>query len=141
MERKQPEPRPTRIAPRIWLSHADQATAAALTLVAIALMMAYWFRQGGWQGRVIEVDALPVRSATFRVDVNRAAWTELAQIPEIGETLAKRIVEHREKHGAYPDLDSLSKVPGIGPRTLERMRPALKAIPSDTVTSDTVTKE
>ncbi len=130
MEEKHSEPRTARIAPRIWLSRTDQATAAVLIFVALTLMLVYWWRQGGWQGRVIEVERLPVRTATFQVDVNTAPWTELAQIPEIGETLAKRIVEYRERHGAFRDLDALSHVSGIGPRTLERMRPVLKGVSS-----------
>jgi competence protein ComEA len=37
--------------------------------------------------------------------------------------LAKRIVEHREHHGAFRSVDELLGVPGIGARSLERLRP------------------
>jgi competence ComEA-like helix-hairpin-helix protein len=88
----------------------------------------YWWQQGGWQGRLIEVDQLPVRIVAFKIDVNAAPWTELSQAPEIGETLAKRIVEYREKHGPFANIEALLHVSGIGPRTLEQMRPYLKEI-------------
>jgi competence ComEA-like helix-hairpin-helix protein len=118
------------IAPRIWLNRADQATTAVLVVAALALLALYWWRQGGWQGRIIDVERLPARSAIFQVDVNAAPWTELSQVPEIGETLAHRIVEYRKLHGPFRTTDDLSNVPGIGPRTLERMLPALKPFPS-----------
>lgn len=105
-------------------------TAAVFTLVAIVLLGVHWLRQGGWQGRLIEVERMPPKSARFEVDVNSASWTELAQVPEVGETLAQRIVEHRKAHGPFKSLDDLTAVPGIGPRTLELMRPALKEIPA-----------
>ncbi|MDZ4782800.1 MAG: helix-hairpin-helix domain-containing protein [Planctomycetia bacterium] len=114
------------IASRIWLKRAEQATTAALVVAALALMALYWWRQGGWQGRMIDVERLPSRSATFQVDVNTAPWTELSQVPEIGETLAQRIVEYRTQHGPFRSPAELSNVPGIGPRTLERMLPALQ---------------
>ena len=33
------------------------------------------------------------RQAAYSVDINRAEWPELAQIPQVGETLARRIVD------------------------------------------------
>src|SRR5262245_24003898 len=51
----------------------------------------------------------------FRVDVNRADRAELLQLPNCGETLARRILEHRQEHGPFRSLDDLRKVHGIGP--------------------------
>lgn len=112
--------------PRFILKRGDQLTAAILTVIALAAMAIYWWRQGGLQGRLVEVEQLPVRQAEFLVDVNAADWPELAQVPEIGETLAKRIVAFRAEHGPFRNLAALQEVPGIGPRTFERMRPFLK---------------
>ncbi len=58
-----------------------------------------------------------------------ADWPEFAQLPDIGETLARRIVESRVEQGPYADHDQLLRVRGIGPRTLERMRPYLRPMP------------
>lgn len=125
-------PRDSVPLPRFFLKRGDQLTAAVLTAIALLAMAIYWWQQGGLQGRLVEVEQLPTRRAEFRVDVNTAAWPELAQVPEIGETLAKRIVEYRKMHGPFQSLETLLDVPGIGPRTFERMRPILQPPASDT---------
>lgn len=61
--------------------------------------------------------------------VARSHWPEIAQLPEIGETLARRIVESREAQGPFADHEQLLRVRGIGPRTLDRLRPYLRPMP------------
>jgi competence protein ComEA len=46
-------------------------------------------------------------------------------MPGIGEQLARRIVADRQERGPFLDLDDLRRVRGIGPRTLEGMKPYL----------------
>jgi competence protein ComEA len=106
----------------------DQAAVAALVLLALASMAVWWYAQGGARGRLIELDRATRQTARFRVDINQADWPELAQLPEIGETLARRIVESREAEGPFADLEELRRVRGIGPKTLERIRPYLRPI-------------
>jgi competence protein ComEA len=50
-------------------------------------------------------------------------------LPDIGPTLAGRIVESRAAEGAYLDHDDLMRVKGIGPKTLEKIRPYLLPMP------------
>lgn len=57
-----------------------------------------------------------------RVSVNRARAEELEAVPGIGPALARRIVAYRP----FRTLDELVRVPGIGARTLERLRPYLR---------------
>ncbi len=52
------------------------------------------------------------------VDVNRASERELVSLPRIGPALARRIVEARP----FADLADLTRVRGIGPVTIERLR-------------------
>ena len=122
------EPRTT-LRPRGLLRRADQAMVAGLTLTALAAMTAWWFSQGGWQGRLIEVERQQPQIAHYVVDINEADWPELAQLPEIGETLARRIIASRTEQGPFADHEQLLRVRGIGPRTLERMRPYLRPMP------------
>jgi competence protein ComEA len=60
---------------------------------------------------------------TYRVDLNHAGHAELLQLPGVGEKLAQRIEDYREEHGSFRSVDELTNVHGIGPATLERLRP------------------
>lgn len=55
------------------------------------------------------------------VNLNTAARDELMQLPGIGETIANRIIEARE-FGAYKKPEDLSRVSGIGLKTIEKIR-------------------
>jgi competence protein ComEA len=109
--------------PRLVLRRADQAVAAAVLVLALAGIAGHWIWQGRLRGRVIEIERAEPIAIDFQIDVNRADWPELALMPQIGEQLAKRIVADRQEHGPFRDLDDLRRVRGIGPRTLEAMRP------------------
>jgi competence protein ComEA len=67
-----------------------------------------------------------------RIDPNTATWTELTRLPGIGEVTAKRIVAYRQEHAAGPGqpvfraAEDLSRVKGIGPKTVENIRERLK---------------
>ncbi|RIK80777.1 MAG: hypothetical protein DCC67_08900 [Planctomycetota bacterium] len=94
-------------------------------------MAAYWWRHGGHRGGLIDVDRAEPLAAKFQVDVNRAEWPELVQLPGVGQTLAQRIVAERRQDGAFRDWDDLRRVSGLGPRTLQRIKPYLLPIPQD----------
>lgn len=55
------------------------------------------------------------------INPNTAARDELMRLPGIGEVTANRIIEKRP----YVSMDDLTRVTGIGPKTLERIRPFL----------------
>ncbi len=57
-----------------------------------------------------------------KVDINRADVWLLKALPEIGETLAQRIVEYRKKNGPFHDTSELTKVAGIGATTYEQIK-------------------
>ncbi len=61
-------------------------------------------------------------AVTFPVDVNTAPPAALEAIPGIGRVMAQRIVAHRP----YGTVEDLLRVPGIGPATLEKLRPYVK---------------
>ena len=123
-----PAPNPPR-GPTWLLRRADQLSVAVLVLVALAATVGWWVSQGGWQGRLIEIERSRPQTATFQVDVNTADWPELAQLPGIGETLARRIIESRDTEGPFMDHNDVQRVRGIGPKTLDRLRPYLLPLP------------
>lgn len=65
---------------------------------------------------------LPARAVRL-IDVNRADLGELDLLPGIGPALGQRIIDYRTEHGPFASVDDLTKVSGIGPRTLDRLRP------------------
>jgi competence protein ComEA len=116
--------------PRLVLRRADQAIAAALivmSLIAIAVWSAWQAHLGG---RTIDIERAEPIAIDFQIDVNKAAWPELALMPNIGEQLAKRIVADRAERGPFKDLAELRRVRGIGPKTLETMKPFLQPLPA-----------
>jgi competence ComEA-like helix-hairpin-helix protein len=79
---------------------------------------------------VIEVEHLPAATALIcgaRLDVNTATEAELALLPGIGEVRARWIVESRARDGPFPDAESLDRVHGIGPKTVDLLRPWIAA--------------
>jgi competence protein ComEA len=120
---------PSKNAPRTLLRRLDQAAVASLVALALAGMGVYWCVQGGHRGELIEIDRAEPLTARYLVDINKADWPELAELPDLGETLARRIVDSRADAGPFGDHDDLMRVKGIGPRTLEKMKPYLLPMP------------
>ena len=71
------------------------------------------------------------RGAAAAPDINRASLEELARAPGIGLATATRIVRDRERHGPFGSLEDLLRVPRIGERRLERMRPTISISGAD----------
>lgn len=59
------------------------------------------------------------------INPNTATLEELVSLPGIGPSLAKRIIDHRERNGPISSVDELDRIKGIGPKLLERIRPFL----------------
>jgi competence protein ComEA len=57
-----------------------------------------------------------------RVNLNAASTEELAALPGIGPSYARRIVEYREKNGPFKRVEDLLNVQGIGEKTLDKIR-------------------
>jgi competence protein ComEA len=64
---------------------------------------------------------------TALVDINSADQTALETIPGIGPVKAAAILEYRESVGRFDSIEDLLDVSGIGPATLESMRPYVTA--------------
>lgn len=63
------------------------------------------------------------------LDLNRAGAEELERLPGVGPALARRILEARAARGRFRSPDELLEIRGIGPTTLERLRPRVRAGP------------
>ncbi len=122
------------------MSHASQGSRAALlaaSLVVAGLSVSAFASQ---RAQTITPTALAPRSLgpasaqasqaqALRegrpLDVNDATAEDLRLLPGIGPMLASRIVAHRARIGRFSQLRELDAVPGIGPKTLQRITPLL----------------
>jgi len=134
---------------RRTLRFAEQAASASLILLALAVIVWQGFGTGqessdlAWneaepststvaevadsstplrfhQASAVQKDSAPPQ---YQVDINTADWPALTLLPNIGETLARRIVAHREANGAFHRVDDLTNVRGIGEKTLAHLKP------------------
>lgn len=64
-------------------------------------------------------DPAPTRA----ININTATPAELELLPGVGPALAARIADYRQLHGPFKAVEELDHVSGIGPRTLEKIRP------------------
>ncbi|MBX3143470.1 MAG: ComEA family DNA-binding protein [Trueperaceae bacterium] len=69
-------------------------------------------------GELVHVPGALTQFGTARVSVNSGSLADLDGLPGIGPVMARRIVAHRP----YSRVEDLLKVPGIGQKTLERLR-------------------
>lgn len=57
-----------------------------------------------------------------RININTASVGELATLQGVGAKTAQAIVDYREMFGRFERVDDLTKVKGIGQKTLEKNR-------------------
>ena len=70
------------------------------------------------------------------IDLNTATADELQQLPAVGPTMAKAIVDFREKSGPFRRVEDLLAIRGITKERLEKIRPYVKIVPPDSKTHD-----
>jgi competence ComEA-like helix-hairpin-helix protein len=56
-----------------------------------------------------------------RININTASAEELERLPDIGPVLAKRIVEHRRKHGPFKRPQDIVVVRGLSAKLYRRI--------------------
>ncbi len=61
-----------------------------------------------------------------KLALNSASAEQLESVPGIGPVMARRILEIRNERGRFATLDDLLDVPGIGAKTLLRLRGHLR---------------
>ena len=65
------------------------------------------------------------KPAEPKVNINTATMEELAKLPGVGEVIAQRIVNHREKSGKFRKVEELLVIRGISKKKLEKLRPLI----------------
>jgi competence protein ComEA len=57
-----------------------------------------------------------------KINLNTADVAVLETLPGIGPVLAQRIVDYRQEHGTFAQIEDLMNVSGIGQRTFDNLR-------------------
>jgi len=103
-----------------WPRSVQMAAVALLSLATILLAGRSFnsFRDGAGLTPLSHSGGL-----TYQIDLNHAGRAELLQLPGVGESLARRILDYRHEYGGFHRVEDLRRVKGIGPLTLEKLRP------------------
>ena len=56
------------------------------------------------------------------VNINSAGQSDLERLPGIGPSLAKKILDFRQKNGQFKTPNDLMAVPGIGEKKFEQLK-------------------
>ena len=79
-------------------------------------------RRGGVPGAASSGGAAAPGAPAAPVQLSTATLEQLDTLPGVGPMTAQKILDYREKHGAFSSVDALDAVPGIGPKRLEQLR-------------------
>jgi competence ComEA-like helix-hairpin-helix protein len=61
-----------------------------------------------------------------KINPNVDTAVSIARLPSLGTAKAKAIIEYRQSGAVFNDAADLDNVKGIGPKTVENLRPYLK---------------
>lgn len=95
----------------------------AVTALFLCLLLALFWRDrtamtpdrtGTAVETEIQVPQEDIQPDLSPLDLNSATAEELAQLPGIGEELARRIVEYRAENGPFEAVEEIMEVSGIG---------------------------
>ncbi len=56
------------------------------------------------------------------ININTASAAQLIKLPRVGEKIAARIIEYRNKNGKFKRIQEIMKVKGIGEKTFENFK-------------------
>jgi competence ComEA-like helix-hairpin-helix protein len=74
-------------------------------------------------GTVVQTSEAAYRENLFPLNINTASKKDLTFLPTVGPGRADIIIEYREKKGGFKKLEDLERIKGIGPATIEKLRP------------------
>ena len=60
--------------------------------------------------------------STNKISINNATKEELMNLPGIGESKAKDIVDYRTKNGPFKKIEDLKNIPGIGENVYNNLK-------------------
>ena len=111
------------------ISRRHQLTIAVIVGTCLMILGLSNLLEYARHGRRIDIERpFEVQQVDLKIDLNNAEWPELTLLPDISETMARRIVEFRQANGPFASLDDIQQVKGIGPRTFARIERYLSPV-------------
>ena len=92
-------------------------------LLAVASLLFLPFSQQVLAADKVEQSVQMTTQVVEKININKATGDQLAVIKGIGEKKAQAIIDYREVHGDFVDLNELVNVKGIGQATLKKIQP------------------
>ena len=89
------------------------------SLALVALFAAHPAAQAAQKTASGRAEAKP---APATINLNTATAAELEKLPGIGQKVAARIVEYRQKNGPFKKVEELMNVQGIGEKSFLQFR-------------------
>ena len=65
----------------------------------------------------------PAATTAAAINLNTASVAQLETLPGIGKSTAERILEYRQKNGAFKKVEDLMNVRGIGEKSFLKLKP------------------
>jgi competence protein ComEA len=124
-----PAPPSATLSPLLTWPIGVQIALGFIIMASLFFLLGRWSQAGS--SPHFETTAAAIERPGPALDLNRATKAELRLIPGLGDALAQRVVDHRERSGPFRSVDELRKVAGIGPKTLDRLRHCLFVTPGE----------
>ena len=66
------------------------------------------------------------------VNLNTATAEQLDSLPGVGQAMAARILEYRQKNGGFKKIEELMNIKGIGEKNFLKLKPLVTVTPAKT---------
>lgn len=57
-----------------------------------------------------------------KADINKATFSELMTVPNLAENTVQAIINYRQSHGCFKNIDELKEIKGIKDKKLEKLK-------------------
>ena len=98
-------------------------------LASLALAAAFAAHPAGQAAQKAGTPRSEAKPAVAPINLNTATAAELEKLPGIGQKVAARIVEYRQKNGPFKKVEELMNVQGIGEKSFLQFRHQLTVGP------------
>jgi competence protein ComEA len=62
---------------------------------------------------------------SVKINLNTATLEQLDSLPGIGPVTAKKIIDYRDRHGPFRQIDELKQIDGMGSKKFDRIKDSL----------------